>query len=106
MTKSQALKEARRRFGPDAVVLDERRLASTPERRAEAREKLKELNALCTTHELRKQHRKERDHWLSESYRYRFKVAVHHGFCIGIRGSGDTWEEAFADSDKLYAKAA
>lgn len=98
MTKTQALKKAVEMFGKDAVVMDDGpRRASTPEQRQKARDELGRLNKLCTTHELRKQYRKERDHWLGEVYRYRFKIGVHHGFCIGVRGSGDSWEACFDD---------
>lgn len=107
MNKSQALKEAVRLFGKDAVVIDDGpRRASNPENRAKAREEMKRLNALCITHELRKQYRKERDHWLSEAYRYRYRVGIHHGFAIGVRGSGDSWQECFNDWNASRTKLA
>ncbi len=105
MNKSQALKEAVKLFGPDAVVIDEgKRNASTPERRDAARAALQAFHKLTDAE--KKARRKERDDLLGELYRYRFKIAIHHGFAIGIRGSGDTWEGAFDDYHNRYRKLA
>ena len=105
MNKRQAMIEAKKILGPDAVVIDNGpKCASSAEKRAEAREQLKRLAAICTTHELRKQHRKERDHWMGEAYRYRFQIGVHHGFAIGVRGSGDSWDDCFSDYRDHYCR--
>ena len=112
MNKAQALKKWKTMYrGIDcepAVRDGGPRLASTPERRAKAREELQRLNAICTTHELRKQYRKERDHWLGEVYRYRYSIG--HlglgGLFFGVDGSGDTWEDCFKDYETRYPKLA
>ena len=60
MTNSQALKEAVKRWGKNAAVRDlGKKIASTPESRAAADAKLKELNALPDAE--KKALRKERD---------------------------------------------
>lgn len=112
MTKSEALKKWTAMRGDTAAIRDGgKRLASNPERRAQARAELEKYNKLCTTHELRKQYRKERDHWLSEFYRYRYSIG--HigmgGLFFGVDGSGDTWEDCFKDYESrrmLVGKAA
>lgn len=112
MTKQQALKKWAAMYGgtiSEAAVRDGgRRLAGTPESRAKARAELIRLNALCTTHELRKKYRKERDQALSELYRYRYSIG--HlglgGLFFGVDGSGDTWEECFADYEAKRWKPA
>lgn len=117
MTKQQALKKWAEIYrnpigcGEPAVRDGGKRLESSPERRAEASAELKRLNKLCTTHELRKQYRKERDYWLGEVYRYRYTIG--HlglgGLFFGVDGSGDTWEDCFKDYEArraAYRKAA
>lgn len=102
MTKSQAVKEAVKRWGKEAVVIDERKFASTPEEREAAREERKRLLATLTPEE-KKARRKELDELLSRALRQRFKVGYHGGFFIGVRGTGDTWEECFQAADRLHA---
>lgn len=105
MNKSQALKEAVKRWGKDAVVMDERRNASTPEERTAAREELQRLLKTLSSDEKRRR-RHELDDLLYRALRQRFKVGVHGGFFIGIRGYGDTWEECFEVADKMWGKKA
>jgi hypothetical protein len=103
MTKSQALKEAVKRWGKNAAVQDKgKERASTPERRAEAKARLRQFNALPEGE--KKVRRKERDHWLTETYRYRYTVGfIAHGIAFAVQGDGDTWEEAFASADERKA---
>lgn len=101
MNKSQALKEAKRRYGPDAVILDHgAKRASTPEERAIAHAKMREMNEL--SHEEKKARRKERDHYFSEAFKFRYAIGEHHGFCVMVMGTGDSWAEALAEAEKRY----
>ena len=106
MNKSQALKEAVRRWGDQAVVIDDgKRNASTPEERKAASDQRRHLLATLTSEE-KKARRKELDALLSAALRNRYRVGVHGGFFIGIRGYGDSWEEAFAVADRMWSSTA
>ena len=105
MTKSQALKEAVNRWGPKAIVQDVRRCTTTKESRKAASEARQALLKTLTAEE-KKARRKELDELLFQALRQRYKVGVHGGFFIGIRGCGDSWEEAFASADRMWGKAA
>jgi hypothetical protein len=104
MDVKQALKEAVTRWGKTAAVNDRgRKCASTPEKRAAAGAKLREMKALPDAE--KKLRRKERDEYFSESYRYRYIVGkIELGMFFSIEGSGDTWEEAFKEADERAVK--
>lgn len=104
MNKSQALKEAQRRWGKDAVIRDDRRQQTTPAQRQAAREALFELRGYIVTNEDRRYFRTFKDELIFQSIRQRFSVGIHGGFFIGIRGTGDTWEECFENADKMWGK--
>lgn len=106
MTRSQALKEAVKRWGPKAIVRDDRKCATTPESRKAASEKRQALLKSIKPEEKRAR-RNELDELLFQALRYRYSVAVHEGFFISVRGYGDSWEDAFACADRMWgAKAA
>lgn len=105
MNKTQALKEAVKRWGKKAIVRDEPKLASTPEQRAEAGAKRKLLRETLTKEELKKRSA-EMDELLFQTLRQRYSVGSHEGFCICIRGTGDTWEQCFEAADRMWGKAA
>lgn len=101
MNKTQAMKEAAKRWGKDAVIIDKPKLASTPEERAAAQQQRKHLRDTLTPEEL-KARRKEMDELLFKSLRHRYSVGEHGGFFIGIRGYGDSWEECFQRADRMW----
>lgn len=105
MTKSQALKEAVKRWGPKAIIRDDRKCETTPESRKEATEKRHAILKAITKEE-KKARRKELDELLFQALRYRYSVGVHEGFFISIRGYGDSWDDAFACADRMWGKAA
>lgn len=115
MTRAQALRKAIKLWGRTAAVRDDGPdLASTPERRAAAAQKLRELrNTLPTgpwagmTTEDRRARRKLSDDQFSESVRYRYTVGrIELGLFFAVRGQGDTWELAFAAAEKHDQMAA
>jgi hypothetical protein len=108
MNRSQALKEAVRRWGKTAVVEDKgAALASTPERRAAAAAEGKRLReSMPKDRRLTREEREAIDHCLVESYRRRYMVGTvstlgPFSACL-VHGWGDTWEEAFAEAEKNY----
>jgi hypothetical protein len=105
MNGSQALKEAKRRWGPKAIVKDDRKCATTSESRKAASEKRQAILKAITPEEKKRRHR-ELDELLFQALRYRYSVGVHGGFFIAIRGYGDSWDEAFACADRMFGKAA
>lgn len=105
MTKAQALKEAVRRWGPKAIVRDDRKCRTTPESREAARVKRHAILKSITPEEKRARH-KELDELLFQALRVRFSVGTHEGFCISVRGYGDSWEDAFACADRMWGKKA
>jgi hypothetical protein len=104
MNRSQALKEAARRWGNKAAAVrdDGPSRPSSPELRAAASAKLKELNAAKTKDET-KEAREERMKQLYLCGHYRYTVGTVMTMCglsgFFVRGQGDTWEEAFAKAD-------
>lgn len=105
MNRKQALAEAVKRWGKDAMIQDRPRCASSPEEREVARKQRKYLRDTLTKEDLKKRH-KDMDELLFDSMRYRFSVGIFGGFFFGVRGSGDTWEEAFEAADRMWGKAA
>jgi hypothetical protein len=110
MNRSQALKEAVRLWGKKAGVQDDGPTRpSSPELRAAASARLKELNAARTKDETREA-RKERMELLGQSGHYRYQVGTVMSMCglsgFFIRGQGDTWEEAFEKARKDEQRAA
>lgn len=107
MNQRQALKEATKRWGKAAAIRDQKNCDATPESRAAAHKRLVELNAICTTPELRKQHSNERDDVRGRANWYRYTVGEIGGVggiqFLRVHGQGDTWEEAFAAADKRPA---
>lgn len=101
MNRTQAMKEARKRWGENAVIQDRPKCASTPEQRVAACDKRKHLLAALTKEEKRAR-RKELDELLYQSLRHRFSVGYFGGFYIGVRGYGDTWEECFEVADRMW----
>lgn len=113
MNRSQALKEAVRRWGKTAAVRDDGpKRASNPERRAAASADLKQFRATIPKDQRpTREQREEIDRLFSEAMRERFTVGVIHTFCglsaFWVKGTGDSWEEAFTKAeDKKVAKAA
>lgn len=108
MNRTQAMKEAARRWGKNAAVRDTGRPTSEDARKA-ASAKLPELRARYkeAAPDERKARRKELDDTLSIALSYRYSV----GYVAGIRGmglayfsvqgQGDTWDEAFAKALKV-----
>jgi hypothetical protein len=123
-TKQQALAEARKRWGKNAMVRDNGAgAATTPEGRADGKrrcgehqqKKAPEFRSMSDTTawpdtatfgEYRsawKAWRKERELWQAEAYRLqrlangrRYTVGyVMGGLAFKIEGEGDTWQEAF-----------
>lgn len=105
MTKTQAMKEAVRRWGPDAIIQDDRKCTTTKESRKAASEKRQALLKTLTPEE-KKARRKELDELLFQTLRNRYSVGVHGGFYIGIRGYGDSWEECFEVADRMWPSSA
>ncbi len=105
MNKTQALKEAVRRWGKDAIIKDDKRCATTPESRKAASEKRQAILKAITP-EGKKARRDELDELLFQALRYRYSVGVRGGFFISIRGYGDSWEDAFACADRMWGKKA
>lgn len=99
-TTKQALVEAKRRWGKTAAVEDLGKRAATKEKREQAKAKLAELNKLPK--EERKATEKERNELCCIIYRERYKVGYISTLMFSafhVCGSGDTWEEAFAQAD-------
>lgn len=101
MNRAQALARATELWGKTAGIEDlGPKMASTPERRAAA---LSQLHAM--TREERKANRRLEAQLMSESWRYRYRVgALMFGMFFEIKGTGDTWEDAFADVDQRRPK--
>lgn len=106
MNRTQALKEARRRWGPKAIIEDHPKQATTPESRQAAREARMELRGFILTREDRRFFHDFMDELLFQSLRQRFMVGVHEGFFISVRGHGDTWSECFENADRMWGKKA
>lgn len=128
MTRNQALAEAVKRWGKKAAIQDGgKRRASTPEARARASSELKELRAnkpvapsifdletwpasrsVAEFRAARLQYVADLRKWTAnesrlfgEALAMRFDVGV-VGWAFEIRGSGDTWEDAFANADGKF----
>jgi len=94
MTRREITKLAEAKWGKRAVV-KENRSAPTPAEREEARKLLTKLRENKTP-----ENRRERDALLSVVLSHRYWIGEIHmlpglGPCIGVRGHGDTWEEAW-----------
>jgi len=118
MTRTQAIKEAQKRWGKKALVRAHEQLSS-PERRADAAAQLTDAaarieaidrevaerlavldwyQALIAERKTLRAQKETANSW--RSY-YKFSVGQDaHGFAFMVLGKGDTWEEAFADADK------
>lgn len=117
MTNQQAMKQATKRWGKQALIQNGGHFSS-PDRRAEAqgkavaaRARIKEidqeiadrLKALDWYQSLtgeRRELQKVASDNISLALRYRFQVGRNTGLFFEVLGSGDTWEEAFAQADK------
>jgi hypothetical protein len=116
MTREQAIREGRKRWGKRAIVRAGEALSS-PEQRAEAMDRLKrnrarrdeidrEVQARLNTLDWYRAAQAERKACLQEvsqtqgwaSY-YKFSVGLDIGIAFSVEGQGDTWEEAFAKAD-------
>lgn len=113
MTRTQAAREARKRWGVKAIIRAYEALSS-PEKRAAALHRLQEnrarreaidrevserLKALDWYQQLQAE-RRECNKAVSEAqgrcHYYKFSVGKEeHGFAFMVEGQGDTWEEAF-----------
>ena len=105
MSKSAALKEAVRRWGKSAGVRDiGAKLSRTAEQRRAAREALMELRGFIVTPEDRKFFKPFREWLVFDSLRERFTVGEISGAggfrWFSVKGTGDTWEEAFQRADQ------
>lgn len=117
MTKKEALAEARRRFGPKGYVQINRKVIHKAADRAQARVAVRQLRA---TKPIRPDFTKATDddkraYWkvnreFVERESFLMSIIWSHRCDVGsimeilgafhVRGSGDTFEEAFADVDK------
>ena len=103
MNAKQALAQARARWGTRAVVEDMGpKYDITPEQRAAAKTELARLKALPKE----QQDSKLIKQTAALTWRQRFKVGEIQdmGFMAAffVRGSGDSWQAAFADADKHF----
>ena len=113
MNRTQAMKEAARRWGKDGGIKDYGK-PTKPEHRAAADAELKALRARVGDRAMTKEERAERDRLLGIALHYRYMVGkVVMGLFFSVEGQGDTLDAAFADADrraaedaKRYAKAA
>lgn len=115
MTREQAMKEARKRWGARAMIRAHERLSSPEQREAAAaevramkdrrdaieREINERLAALDWYQQLTAERKDvvkniEQNRW-RQAY-YKFAVGSDMGFAFHVRGSGDTWEQAFANA--------
>lgn len=117
MTNDQAMKQAAKRWGKKALVRNAGHFSS-PERRAEAHEKTttararmkaidREITERLKTldwYQALTNERKELQKVASENSGiamfHRFSVGRNAGLFFEVLGSGDTWEEAFAQADE------
>jgi hypothetical protein len=121
MTTRQATAEARRRFGPKGVARLDRRITWKEIDRVRAREELKTLrenkpvrpdsadeDATLEYRTAFRAWRKKEEELMTIALSTRCDVGIltdEIGFAMfGIRGSGDTFEDAFADVDRRAAK--
>lgn len=114
MTREQAIREARKRFGPRAIARAGEALSS-PEKRATALATLKANRERRDAIDREVQARLDAEDWyralmaerkecqkiISQtqgwaSY-YKFAVGKDIGIAFSVEGQGDTWEEAFGD---------
>lgn len=106
MNRTQAMKEGARLFGKNAVVRDYKR-PSSPELRAAGLAEAKVIRAIPLGERTREQ-RKQLDDAVGRALYYRYSVGQLNASgpfaFIAIRGSGDTWQEAFDKVDPLYKK--
>lgn len=116
MTNQQAMKQATKRWGKQALVQNNGHFSS-PEKRATASEqataararikaidqeiadRLKALDWYQALTQERRELQKEASNNTSLALRYRFQVGRNTGLFFEVLGSGDTWEEAFAQAD-------
>lgn len=123
MTNDQAMKQAKKRWGSKALVRNAGRFSS-PERRAEASEKttaarnrikaidqeIAERLKVLDWYQALTSERKELQKTASENSGmamfHRFSVGKNIGIGFEVLGSGDTWEEAFAQADARAGRAA
>ncbi|HEX7330355.1 MAG TPA: hypothetical protein VF290_02580 [Pyrinomonadaceae bacterium] len=116
MTNQQAMKQAAKRWGKQAMIENNGHFSS-PERRTAAgeeaktaRSRIKEidreiadrLKALDWYQALtseRRELQKVASSSSSLALRYRFQVGRNTGLFFEVLGSGDTWEEAFKQAD-------
>lgn len=109
MNRSQALKEAVRRWGKNAAVEDKGAArASTPERRKAASAEGKRIReSIPKDRRPTREEREAIDRCLGESYRFRYTVGNISTLgpfrAFHVRGHGDTWEEAFAAAEERTA---
>lgn len=117
MTNDQAMKQATKRWGTRAAVRNAGRFSS-PERRDEAsgktqtaRARIKDIDQEIAArlkaldwYQALTSERKDLQKVISESSGmamfYRFSVGKNMGMFFEVLGSGDTWEEAFAQADR------
>lgn len=92
MSKAKALKEARSRWGSQAHIEYNGRAMTEPEKRP-LRERLAQLRA-----EDKRETWREREALVGVLLTTRCKVG-HLSWAYHVRGSGDTWEEAFEKAD-------
>lgn len=96
MTKQAAMKRAVKLWGKRAIIRDNGlKGARTPEQRATAQARYKELRDTLSPDE-KKARREELTMLMLDGMRYRYDVGENIlGLAFGVRGSGDTWEQAF-----------
>ena len=119
MTRDQAMREARKRWGKNAIIEMRNQGVSSPEAREEATAKRDAHQAVYEALVKEKNDRLAQLDWLQElnaqikavgklksdeswrTHYYRFSVGNSMlGLAFMVQGQGDTWEEAFAKVKK------
>lgn len=116
MTNAQAKTRAKKQFGSSFYIRAGESLSS-PERREQARATVKQANDRIKEIDDEIRRRLEELDWFREltgekrglrktisktegnAFYYRFSVGTQNGSFAAIAGTGDTWEEAFAQAE-------
>lgn len=122
MTNQQAAAKAKKRWGNRFYVRNSGHMSS-PERRSEALRVVQEARARQKEIDDEVRRRMKEMDWYQElckerrqcvetisktegnAHHYRFSIGKSGGMFTEIIGSGDTWEEAFAQADQREGKA-
>lgn len=108
MNATQALAQARKRWGKTAGVKDYgKNRPSSPERRAAAHARVAELRAyLPPAGQRTKAQKDELQMEVYDAMHYRYNVGyVALGMFFAVEGQGDSWAHALEEADKRAARA-